>query len=141
MSLAAAFLVLLSSASPAAEAAPVRAVLDAQLAAWNRGDLDAFMQTYWNSPDLVFQSNASTTRGWQATVERYRKRYRSEGREMGRLRFEEIDVQLLAPGVAFARGGWHLSFPDGKTAQGRFTLLLRERPEGWRIVYDHSSGE
>jgi uncharacterized protein (TIGR02246 family) len=135
------FVVLLSSATAPAEAAPVRAVLDAQLAAWNRGDLDAFMQTYWNSPDLVFQSNATTTRGWQATVDRYRKRYLSEGKEMGQLRFDEIDVQLLAPGVAFARGGWHLSFRDGKTAHGRFTLLLREQPDGWRIVYDHSSGE
>lgn len=142
MSLAVAVWVLLSSATAAAvEAAPVHAVLDAQLAAWNRGDLDAFMQTYWNSPDLVFQSNASTTRGWQATVERYRKRYLSEGKEMGRLRFDELDVQLLAPGIAFARGGWHLTFREGKTASGRFTLLLRERPEGWRIVYDHSSGE
>jgi beta-aspartyl-peptidase (threonine type) len=142
MTLAAAVLLLSPLfAASSADAAPVRAVLDAQLAAWNRGDLDAFMETYWKSPDLVFQSNAATTRGWQATVERYRKRYRSEGREMGQLRFEELEVQVLAPGVAFARGAWRLAFREGKTAQGRFTLLLRERPEGWRIVYDHSSGE
>ena len=142
MMLAAAVLLLSPLAAGAStDAAPVRAVLDAQLAAWNRGDLDAFMETYWKSPELVFQSNAATTRGWQATVERYRKRYRSEGREMGQLRFEELDVQVLAPGVAFARGAWRLAFREGKTAQGRFTLLLREQPEGWRIVYDHSSGE
>jgi len=144
MTLATAVLVLLSPLAPpapAAEAAPVRGVLDAQRAAWNRGDLDAFMETYWKSPELLFQSNAATTRGWQATVERYRKRYLSEGREMGQLRFEELDVEVLAPGLAFARGAWRLAFRDGKTAQGRFTLLLRERPEGWRIVYDHSSGE
>jgi ketosteroid isomerase-like protein len=90
---------------------------------------------------LLFQSNAATTRGWQATVERYRQRYLSDGREMGQLRFEELDVEVLGPGVAFARGAWRLAFREGKTAQGRFTLLLRERPEGWRIVYDHSSGE
>jgi uncharacterized protein (TIGR02246 family) len=142
MTLAAAVLLLAPLAAPAsADAAPVRAVLDAQLAAWNRGDLDAFMETYWKSPELVFQSNAATTRGWQATLERYRKRYRSKGREMGQLRFEEREVQVLAPGVAFARGAWRLAFRKGKTAQGRFTLLLREQPEGWRIVYDHSSGE
>jgi ketosteroid isomerase-like protein len=142
MTLAAAVLLLSPLAAAAsADAAPVRAVLDAQLAAWNRGDLDAFMETYWKSPELVFQSNAATTRGWQATVERYRKRYLSEGREMGQLRFEELEVQVLARGVAFARGAWRLAFRQGKTAQGRFTLLLRERPEGWRIVYDHSSGE
>lgn len=140
MSLAAVVLLMVSAGLPA-EAAPVRAVLDAQVAAWNRGDLDGFMRTYWNSPDLVFQSNATTTRGFEATAERYRKKYLSEGKEMGRLAFEDLDVQLLAPGVAFARGGWHLAFREGKDARGRFTLLLRERPEGWRIVYDHSSGE
>ena len=134
-------LVVLPAAARASDVAPVRAVLDAQLAAWNRGDLDTFMETYWKSPDLVFQSNATTTRGWQATVERYRKRYQSDGRQMGQLRFEELDIERLAPAVAFARGGWRLAFRDGKTARGRFTLLLRERPEGWRIVYDHSSGE
>jgi beta-aspartyl-peptidase (threonine type) len=142
MTLAAAVLLLSPLAAAAsADAAPVRAVVDAQLAAWNRGDLDAFMETYWKSPDLVFHSNAATTRGWQATVERYRKRYLSEGREMGQLRFEELEVQVLTPGVAFARGAWRLAFREGKTAQGRFTLLLREQPQGWRIVYDHSSGE
>jgi beta-aspartyl-peptidase (threonine type) len=138
---ASAALALVLTTTPAIDDAPVRAVLDAQLAAWNRGDLDTFMQTYWKSPDLVFQSNASTTRGWQATLERYRKRYLSEGKEMGQLRFDELDVDVLAPGVAFARGAWHLRFRDGRTANGCFTLLLRERTEGWRIVYDHSSGE
>jgi len=141
MSLAGVALALLVTTTPAVDDAPLRAVLDAQLAAWNRGDLEAFMQTYWNSPDLVFQSNATTTRGWQATLDRYRKRYLSEGKEMGQLRFDEIAVEVLAPGVGFARGAWRLSFRDGKTAAGRFTLLLRERQEGWRIVYDHSSGE
>lgn len=131
--------VSLAAAASEPATAGVRAVLDAQVAAWNRGDLDAFMETYWKSPDLVFQSNASTTRGWEATRERYRKRYQSEGREMGRLAFEDIEVELLGPGLALARGGFRLAFSDGKGAHGRFTLLMRERPEGWRIVYDHSS--
>jgi len=140
MTLATAVLVLSVAFVPAApDTRPVRAVLDTQLAAWNRGDLEAFMETYWKSPDLVFQSNASTTRGWQATLERYRKRYQSEGKEMGQLRFEEVEIEPLAPGIAFARGAFRLAFRDGKTAQGRFTLVLRQKPEGWRIVYDHSS--
>lgn len=140
MTLATFVLLLSAAATPAApDTAAVHAVLETQLAAWNRGDLETFMETYWKSQDLVFQSNASTTRGWQATLERYRKRYQSEGKEMGQLRFEEVDIEPLAPGIAFARGGFRLAFRDGKTAQGRFTLLLRQRPEGWRIVYDHSS--
>jgi beta-aspartyl-peptidase (threonine type) len=127
--------------APPADPAPVRAVLNAQVAAWNRGDLDTFLETYWKSPELVFQSNASVARGFEATRERYRKRYQSEGKEMGQLQFEEIEVEMLAPGLALARGGFRLAFREGKGARGRFTLLLRRRPEGWRIVYDHSSGE
>jgi len=114
-------------------------VLDAQREAWNRGDLDTFLETYWKSPELVFQSNASIARGFEATRERYRRRYQSEGREMGRLAFEDLEVESLAPGLALARGAFRLAFRDGKGAHGRFTLLLRQRPEGWRIVYDHSS--
>ena len=140
MTLGTAVLLVSATVTPAAhDTAPVRAVLDAQLAAWNRGDLEAFMATYWKSPDLVFQSNASATRGWEATRERYRKRYQSEGKEMGQLRFEDVDIEPLAAGIAFARGAFRLALRDGKTAQGRFTLLLRQQPDGWRIVYDHSS--
>src|SRR5687768_13197709 len=119
MSLAAVVLSLLAATTPASDTAPVRAVLEAQLAAWNRGDLEAYMTAYWNSPHLVFQSNASTFSGFEATRERYRKRYLSEGREMGLLRFDKVDVDVIAPGVAFAYGAWHLAFRDGKSARGR----------------------
>ena len=130
---------LLVAAVPTAtpDTAAVRAVLDTQLAAWNRGPR-AFMETYWKSEDLVFQSNASTTRGWQATwsviASATGRKARRWGSSASRSRH-----RALAPGIAFARGAFRLAFRDGKTAQGRFTLLLRRRPEGWRIVYDHSS--
>jgi len=116
-----------------------RAVLDAQVVAWNRGDLEGFMAGYWNSPDLVFQSGATVTRGWPATIARYRKRYQSEGREMGRLRFDEIDVQPLGPDAALARGRWHLVMKDGSEPNGLFTLILRRFSDGWKIVHDHTS--
>ena len=93
--------------------AAVRVVLDKQVEAWNRGDLEGFMAGYWNSPDLVFQSGATLTRGWQATLERYRHRYQAEGKEMGRLRFQDLDVQLLSVDAAFVRGRWHLTMKDG----------------------------
>ena len=73
-----------SKTPPADPGAEVRALLDAQVAAWNRGDLEAFMAGYWRSPELVFCSGATVTKGWDATLERYRKRYQAEGREMGR---------------------------------------------------------
>jgi beta-aspartyl-peptidase (threonine type) len=121
-----------------AEAA-VRAVLSRQVEAWNRGDLEGFMAGYWNSPDLVFQSGATLTRGWQATLERYRRRYQAEGKEMGRLRFEELDVQPLGPDTAFVRGRWRLTMKDGSQPGGLFTLLLRRIGDEWKVVHDHTS--
>jgi beta-aspartyl-peptidase (threonine type) len=131
-----------SSASPADVAAAVRAVLDVQVEAWNRGDLEGFMAGYWRSPDLVFCSGATVTRGWDETLARYRKRYQSEGREMGRLRFEGIEVIPLGEDAALARGAWRLGLRDGQEPHGLFTLLLRRLDSAWRIVHDHtSSGE
>jgi ketosteroid isomerase-like protein len=117
----------------------VRAVLDKQVEAWNRGDLEGFMAGYWNSPDLVFQSGATLTRGWQQTQERYRRLYQAEGKEMGRLRFEELDVQPLSPDAAFVRGRWRLTMKDGSQPGGLFTLLLRRVGGEWKIVHDHTS--
>ena len=97
-----------SSASPADVAAAVRAVLDTQVEAWNRGDLEGFMAGYWRSPDLVFCSGATVTRGWDETLARYRKRYQSEGREMGRLRFDGIEILTLGADAALARGAWRI---------------------------------
>ncbi len=129
-------------APPPEGKAAVRSVLDAQVEAWNRGDLEGFMATYWRSPDLVFCSGATVTRGWDDTLARYRKRYQSEGREMGRLRFDSIDVLSLGDDAALARGAWHLVTSDGKEPRGLFTLLLRRLDGAWRIVHDHtSSGE
>jgi len=124
--------------APNAEAA-VRAVLSRQVEAWNRGDLEGFMAGYWNSPDLVFQSGATLTRGWQATLKRYQRRYQAEGKEMGRLRFEGLDVQPLSPDAAFVRGRWHLTMKDGSQPGGLFTLLLRRIGGDWKIVHDHTS--
>ena len=121
------------------EAAPVRALLDAQVAAWNRGDLEGFMAGYWRSPELVFCSGATVTKGWEATLERYRKRYQAEGREMGQLRFESLEVERLGPDAAFARGEYWLRLGDGQQPHGRFTLVLRRLPGAWRIVHDHTS--
>jgi beta-aspartyl-peptidase (threonine type) len=116
----------------------VGAVLDAQVASWNRGDLEGFMQTYWNSPELTFNSSTNHTRGWEATFERYKTRYQSEGKEMGTLRFEEINVLLLDGDAALARGRWRLTLRESSPG-GLFTLILRRFPEGWRIVHDHTS--
>lgn len=118
----------------------VRAVLDRQVEAWNRGDLDGFMTTYWDSPKVVFQSGPDRTEGWTAMRDRCRERYQGEGKEMGRLDFRDVEVERLGDDAAWVRGRWRLTLKDGKAPQGLFTLILRKLPEGWRIVHDHTSG-
>jgi beta-aspartyl-peptidase (threonine type) len=114
-------------------------VLLTQQDAWNHHDLDAFMTGYWNSPELTFFSGAKESKGWQATIDRYRATYTSPGHEMGKLDFSDLRVEVMGPEAAFVRGQWQLSMPDGKTPHGRFTLIFRKFPEGWRIIHDHTS--
>lgn len=117
----------------------VKAVWTAQAEAWNRGDLEGFMAGYWNSPDLVFFSNGTATRGWQATLDRYRARYQADGAQMGTLDFPELDILTMGTDAALARGRWRLKMPDGKESSGMTSVIFRKLPEGWRIVHDHSS--
>lgn len=124
-----------------AEEHPIRMVFSRQTEAWNRGDLEGYMQGYWKSPDLRFYSGGTVTRGWEATLERYRRRYRSEGKEMGRLDFSEDTVEMLGPDAAVGHGRWRLTLSDGRELTGLYTVILKRLPEGWRIVHDHSSSE
>lgn len=114
-------------------------VLQMQQNAWNHHDLDAFMTGYWNSPDLTFFSGAKESKGWQATFDRYRATYASGGKEMGQLEFSDLLIEPLGPDAAFVRGVWHLTMSDGKTPNGRFTLIFRKFTDGWKIVHDHTS--
>ena len=116
----------------------IRQVLDEQVKAWNKGDLVGFMKGYWKSPELTFSSGKDHTKGWQQTLERYRKRYQGEGREMGKLSFSDLVVTPLGPDSAFVRGRWQLVRSKDKPG-GLFTLIFRRFPEGWRIVHDHTS--
>jgi beta-aspartyl-peptidase (threonine type) len=118
----------------------IQAVLDAQVAAWNRGDLVEFMGGYWHSADLTFFSGKEVHSGWQAAFDRYRNRYQAEGRDkMGTLSFSEIKIDLLGPDSAFVLGRWKL-ITSKEPLGGLFTLVFKKKPEGWRIVHDHTSG-
>jgi beta-aspartyl-peptidase (threonine type) len=117
----------------------IQKVLDDQDAAWNKGDLEGFMKGYWKSDKLTFFSAGTRTQGWQATLERYQKKYQGEGKEMGKLTFSELEVEILGPDAAVVRGRFQLVTSKEKPT-GLFTLLLRKFPEGWRIVHDHTSG-
>ena len=137
------FLAMTCSAqsAPTADVSGVRLVIEQQQTAWNRGDLDAFMSGYWNSPELTFFSGVHESKGWEAALDRYKKSYQGAGHEMGKLEFTNLRIEPLGTSAAIVRGEFHLTMSDGKTPHGLFTLIFKKFPEGWKIVHDHSAGE
>ena len=124
-----------------ADVRAVRAVIDQQALDWNKGDLDGFLTGYWNSPKVVFMSGGNRFDGFEAMRDRYRHRYKAEGKAMGQLAFSELDVESLGPQAVLARGRFRLTMPDGTKPTGLFTLIVRKFPDGWKIVHDHTSAE
>ncbi len=119
------------------DAGEILAVLEAQASAWNRGDIDAYMNGYARGDATEFVGGDTLTRGWQTVRDRYAQKY--DNREkMGTLTFSEIDVKQLSGDAALVSGRWHLDRNEDQP-HGRFTLVFRKLPEGWRIVHDHSS--
>jgi beta-aspartyl-peptidase (threonine type) len=121
--------------------ANVRDVLNQQVVAWNKGDLDGFLAGYWNSPKVVFMSGGQRFDGYSAMRDRYRRRYKAEGKAMGQLAFSELDVEALGQESVLARGRFRLTMPDGSKPTGLFTLIVRKLPDGWKIVHDHTSAD
>ena len=115
----------------------ILAVMDAQTAAWNRGDVEGFMRGYWNSKDLVFVSGDSVTRGWQPTLDRYKKNYNSR-EKMGALKFGDLEIDVISKTAAVVLGSWSLARVSDNP-KGKFTLIFRKFSDGWRIVHDHTS--
>jgi beta-aspartyl-peptidase (threonine type) len=113
--------------------------LQAQVAAWNRGDLEGYMQGYWNSPQLTFFAGRRESAGWEAAYRRYRAAYLGKDKEMGKLEFSRLRIEVLSPETAFVRGAWQLTMKNGTTRRGLFTVVLKNFTEGWRIIHDHSS--
>jgi len=118
----------------------VQALLDRQVAAWNRGDLEGYMAGYWKSDQLSFFSNGKKTLGWQPTLDHYRERYQKNKNGMGKVTLT-VELTQLDQNLVLGRGEWSVKMPDGSTPHGLTTLVLRKLPEGWRIVHDHSCSE
>lgn len=119
------------------DVAEIRAVMSAQVTAWNRGDIDGFMNGYARSNATEFVAGDKLTRGWQTVRDRYKKKYDSR-EKMGTLTFSELKITQLSGDAALAIGRWKLTRQRDKP-HGRFTLLVRRTPAGWRIVHDHTS--
>jgi len=117
--------------------AAIRAVLDQQVAAWNRGDIEGYMDGYDRSPNTEFMGGDSFTRGWQQVLDRYKQRYDSR-EKMGTLSFSELEIHILSKDAALVHGRWRLKRANDEP-HGTFTLLFRKTKSGWKIVHDHSS--
>lgn len=113
------------------------ALLARQAEAWNRGDIDGFMQGYWRSPQTTFSGASGVLRGWQIVLEHYQRDYPNVA-AMGKLTFTGLEITPLGNDAALILGKWHLDRESGPVG-GVFTLVARKLPEGWRIVHDHTS--
>ena len=113
-------------------------VIEGQAAAWNRGDLDGYMAGYAKIDGLIFTSGAKIRRGYQATYDAFQTKYAQDKSKMGHLEFEVVEVQAIGADGAVVLGNWKLtgSPSDGG---GVFSVVLERRPEGWRVVHDHTS--
>jgi len=115
----------------------VRNVLATQNAAWNRGDVDAFMVGYWENDSLMFIGKSGVTYGYKNTLSNYKKNY-PDTATMGKLTFTLIQVKQLSPEYFHVTGKYYLTRTMGD-ASGHFTLLFRKINGKWVIISDHSS--
>jgi ketosteroid isomerase-like protein len=117
----------------------IETAITAQQTAWNRGDVDTFVEAYWHSPDLTFAGTSGITRGYDGVLARYKKNY-ADRDAMGQLQFSGLEFRFLGPDAALVLGHWHLTRAKGDVG-GVFSLVWQRLPEGWRIVHDHTSAD
>src|SRR5579864_889328 len=117
--------------------AAITTILDAQEKAWNEGNVDAFLEGYWHSPELTFSGSSGIARGWDGVAARYKKNYPDRA-AMGRLDFSNLEFRFLGRDAALVLGHWHLARAQGDIG-GVFSLVWQRFPEGWRIIHDHTS--
>lgn len=115
----------------------ITSVLHKQAACWNRGDIDGFMEHYVKSDALTFSSGGKTTRGWRATLDRYKKRYPDKA-TMGRLTFSGLEISQLSCDAALVLGRWNLEREMGDVG-GNFSLIFKRIERRWVILHDHTS--
>ncbi len=118
------------------EVESIKKVLNDQKECWNRQDIEGFMAGYWRSEKMTFSGGGKIARGWQATLDRYKKNYPKE--TMGQLDFRNLEVTLLSDSAAMVLGDFHLTMPE-RVSEGNFTLVLQKMADGWKVIHDHSS--
>ena len=119
------------------EKVEIEGLLEKQVEAWNEGDLEKFMETYWNSEKLVFIGSRGPTYGWQATLENYKKGYPDKA-AMGKLIFTILEISKIDKKTVFVIGKFELAREIGDI-RGHYTLVIQKIGNQWLIVSDHSS--
>jgi len=120
-----------------ADRSAILAILSAQQAAWNKGDVDTFVKGYWESPELTFSGSSGVYRGYDGVLARYRKNY-PDRVSMGHLEFSDVEFHFLGHDAALVLGKWHLTREKGDVG-GVYTLVWERFSQGWRIIHDHTS--
>ncbi|WP_019960047.1 YybH family protein [Woodsholea maritima] len=121
----------------ASETRAIASVIEAQRSAWNDGDVEGYMQGYWQDEALRFASGGTITYGWQQTLDRYKARYNTR-EAMGHLDFTDVEITLMDDDDGLVFGRWALT-REGDHPSGLFTLHVHKFDEGWRVVADHTS--
>lgn len=115
----------------------IRKILSRQTIAWNKGDVEGFMEGYWENDSLMFVGKSGITYGWNNTLRNYKKNY-PDTTAMGKLAFNILSMKELSPQYFFVVGKWSLQRSIGNLS-GYFTLLFQKINGGWKIICDHSS--
>jgi ketosteroid isomerase-like protein len=133
-------LISMSSAQTPSEnrtIAAIRTVIETQRDAWNKGDIEGYMDGYDRSDNTVFVSGDTVTHGWQTVFDRYKKGYDTR-EKMGQLAFSDLEFTVLSKDSAVVVGRWLLKRANDEP-HGRFTLIFKRTKQGWRIIHDHTS--
>ncbi len=115
----------------------VRALLEEQRTAWNRGDIEGFVDGYERSAQLSFAGADGVTRGWADLLTRYQRRY-PDIAAMGELKFDLFEVRPLAKSAALVIGEWRL-MRESDSPGGIFSLIVEHQMDGWKVIHDHTS--
>ena len=131
------FLLIIALLPTLSDEQAIETRLLSQQASWNKGDFDGYMEPYWNSEELKFVTKDGVTMGWQATIDRYKRRYPDKA-AMGELTFEVLHNQKLSEDHRLMIGQWRLKRKAGDL-QGHFSLVWKKIDGQWYIIADHSS--
>ncbi|MGJ8665712.1 MAG: YybH family protein [Patiriisocius sp.] len=112
-------------------------VMKDQEKAWSQNDLQGFMQGYWKSDSLKFYGSRGLTKGWQQTLENYKKGYPTKDYS-GTLNFEVDDISQIENNSYWVMGRYILKRKVGD-ANGNFMIIFKKIDGEWKIVADMSS--